>query len=131
MKVLTAVNTPPHRLDTDYSFTEDGEIVVPNASLVCDNPSCGCDRAVMGLKSRKGTTTMRVSDLEVSEADIAALLHDYNDKTWDGRLDMAVLRRWWNDARLIAENAPVGSLLRIRAEGEDWVVSIEPDDNAA
>jgi len=36
---------------------------------------------------------------------------------------MAVLRRWWNDARFIAESAPVGSLLRIRAEGEDWVVS--------
>ncbi len=126
MKVLTAVAHPQHPRETDFCFAEDGEIVVLNASLVCDNPACGCDRTAMGVKSRKGTTTLRVSDLEVTDDDITALLQDYNDKTWAGRLGMDVMRKWWTAATLIAENAPTGALLRVHADGEDWVVAIEP-----
>ena len=64
MKVLTAVAHPQNPRETDFCFAEDGEIVVLNASMVCDNPACGCDRTAMGVKSRKGTTTLRVSDLD-------------------------------------------------------------------
>jgi len=125
VKVLTAVAVPPNAQGSDFCFADDGEIVVPNPAGVCGNPECGCRGAAMGLKSRRETTTMQVSDQDLTEDDIANLLQGYNERTWSGRLDQAVLRSWWDAAAVIAANAPAGAVLRIRAEERRWVVDID------
>jgi hypothetical protein len=60
MKVLVATNHTQGQRSDDFCDTLEGELVrLP--VLVCDCPSCGCERAVEGLASHKATTTFAIA----------------------------------------------------------------------
>ncbi|MBY4574573.1 hypothetical protein ACN94_13375 [Gordonia paraffinivorans] len=69
MKILTATSSGATR-DDDFCLAVEGEIVLP--SVVCECPTCGCDRAFGGLGSRRATTTMMVRDLDLTVEDLVS-----------------------------------------------------------
>ncbi len=62
MKVLVATKNTQGMRQWDMSYTVDGELVM-NPPVSCDCPDCPCDREMIGLGSRSGTTTFTVSDV--------------------------------------------------------------------
>lgn len=52
----------------DMSYTVDGELVM-NPPVSCDCPDCPCDREMIGVGSRSGTTTFTVSDVPGLDVD--------------------------------------------------------------
>lgn len=62
VKVLVATKRTQGMRDWDMCFALDGELVMrPPGS--CDCPNCPCEREMIGLGSRSGTTTFTVADL--------------------------------------------------------------------
>jgi len=62
VKVLVATKRTQGMRQWDMSYTVDGELVM-NPPVSCDCPDCPCEREMIGLGSRSGTTTFTVSDL--------------------------------------------------------------------
>ncbi|WP_071287069.1 hypothetical protein [Mycolicibacterium llatzerense] len=73
MKILIAHPAPAPR-DTDYCRALVGEVVIPN-TFVCTNPEkaakCGCDRDHIGISTRQPTTTVQVSETELTIDELA------------------------------------------------------------
>ncbi len=82
MRLLTATREAQGELPGDFSFTVEGELVLPN-DVICardrGNPDggCGCGRSFVGLGSRKPTTTALVRDLDVSPAELRTAVEDF------------------------------------------------------
>ncbi|MDH4119433.1 MAG: hypothetical protein OEX04_18310 [Acidimicrobiia bacterium] len=68
--------------DGDFSFTVPGELVhLP--LVVCDCPDCGCERAMSGLASHKGTTSFTVREIDLDRDRFAELLREsLNSAGW-------------------------------------------------
>jgi hypothetical protein len=62
MKVLVATMQTQGQGAGDYTWTVEGELVLAEPVLACDNPRCGCDRGFPGLASARATTTALVVD---------------------------------------------------------------------
>lgn len=65
MKVLAATNKTQGRRDNDFCWAIEGELVTfPVIECECgtSDDACGCHRAMAGLASSRGTTTMQVID---------------------------------------------------------------------
>ena len=64
MKALVATKETQGTRNNDFSWTQEGELVVFGAE--CDRESvdgrCGCRRAMSGLTTLKATTTVKVTD---------------------------------------------------------------------
>jgi hypothetical protein len=112
MQVLVATTDTQGRLDTDYCWTLDGELVrLPG--IECANPGCGCSRGWAGLASSRATTTCRVADLALDRHEVLAAFTDALDREgWLAGLDD---RSWvgdWVDEHLaLAAAYPVGTIL--------------------
>lgn len=71
MKYLVATRETQGERANDFFFCLEGEPV--HFGVICDgdsgaDSSCGCSRSMIGLSSRKATTTVRVTDVdEMSE----------------------------------------------------------------
>ena len=76
MKVLVASKRTQGMREWDMSYTIDGELVMrPPGS--CDCPDCPCEREMIGVGSRAGTTTFTVVDqVELDVATYRAMLRD-------------------------------------------------------
>lgn len=83
MKSL-AIHRPALGLPDDFCHAIDGELAVP--FVVCDNRDCGCDRACIGLNSGKGSTTVRVVEVDITEDDLAFAVAGYIDNAGWGHL---------------------------------------------
>lgn len=121
IKVLTALTAPPIAERGDFSRAADGEICVMPA-IVCDNPSCGCGNAVIGLTSHAPTTTATVTEVDLSAEDIDTMMNAYTHKAWGGLMDDADTRALWQEMTTIAAGYPIGSVLRFRAQGDHWLI---------
>jgi hypothetical protein len=65
MKVLVSTDDTQGKRTNDFSWVPVGELVM--FGFECDGESiddyCGCKRAMIGIVSRKATTTMKVVDM--------------------------------------------------------------------
>jgi hypothetical protein len=68
MNVLVASTIDEGRREDDFSYTVPGELVW-EGFVVCDCPDCGCERAMAGMASSRGTTTFRVTADEAMTPD--------------------------------------------------------------
>jgi hypothetical protein len=117
MKVLVAtVETQGQRVN-DFSYCVEGELVT--VGLVCAsdrrNPDggCGCGRAFAGLNSHLATTTAKVKEVELSEADyVEALRSSLAQQGWPTS-DVGELAAWL--AHLVSE-WPVGTIVERRID---------------
>lgn len=83
MKVMVALPDTEKQRDGDFSLGVPGELVrFPFES--CDCPDCGCDRAMAGMASSKGTTIFGVEDRPAltTEGYRAAMLEALTREGW-------------------------------------------------
>ena len=71
MKVFVATKEGQGSRENDFSFTEEGELLL--FSYGCDRDKdnvdggCGCRRGMSGFQTLKSTTTFKVVDIEMTE----------------------------------------------------------------
>lgn len=74
MKIFVATSETQGTRANDFCFTTEGEIV--RLGFECDGETvdgtCGCRRSLCGVRSRKATTTLKVVEMEIDEAELAA-----------------------------------------------------------
>jgi hypothetical protein len=84
MKLLVATEETQGKRKNDFCFVPEGEIVM--FGFECDGETvdggCGCRRSMVGLKCYRGTTTMKIVDVDITEKDLKALLMDCYCKAW-------------------------------------------------
>lgn len=114
-----------HRADEpaprDFCHGIEGEPAMP-PGIICPSPeaaeACGCDRAFVGMSSRKASTTLMVRELNLSASDLVmAALGAINAAGWTDSIDAD--DEWQADARgivahftNIAACYPPGTVLR-------------------
>lgn len=120
MKVLVSVDKKGR--DDDFCFVPDGEIVYESGMTCSDVEKalyqCGCGRSLSGTKTFKGTTTMEVREVEMTDDDMVELALEVGKSSgWGARYILHGLDRMREEA----EQFPVGALVRARvspASGE-------------
>lgn len=117
MKVLVATNDTQGRRSNDFCYCIEGELVT--VGLVCaadesdPDGGCGCGRAFAGLNSHKATTTAKVKDVELSEADyVEALRSSLEQQGWPTE-DVAELAAWLIE---LVDSWPVGAIVERRLD---------------
>jgi hypothetical protein len=117
MKVLVATSETQGQRTNDFSYCVEGELVT--VGLVCatdrrdPDGGCGCGRAFAGLNSHLATTTAKVKEVDLSEADyVEALRSSLAQQGWPTE-DVAELAIWL--AQLVSE-WPVGTILERRVD---------------
>jgi hypothetical protein len=117
MHVMAATRRGQGDLEGDFSFTVEGELVTLPVD-VCVDPECGCERAVTGLASAKGTTTFTILDLpDLTKDRYAELVLDgLTEHGWiTTESDRAAWRHFVDWHIDVASCLPLGGLLRMNA----------------
>lgn len=121
MKILVATKATQNFRSNDFSWANNDEIV--HFGSECDGGSidgkCGCRRSMTGIDSRKGTTTMRVIDSDISMAQLAYRIS--NSMISAGYYEKSEASDAFNDAKKeaaelvrIASCFPVDSIIEKR-----------------
>ncbi len=123
MKVLVATSETRGQRKNDFGHATDGEIVTFGSE--CDGEpvdgSCGCRRAMVGVESRKATTTFKVVEMpDLTLEGLAEKVHD-SLKAGGWSADDEPGRRSWaaDDARELARLAgffEVGTVVEKRGK---------------
>jgi hypothetical protein len=82
MRVLVATDKTQGRVDGDYCWTVEGELVLGKPLLECASPDrCGCGRGFPGLASCRATTTAMVVDRpHIGRAELGQAILDSMDR---------------------------------------------------
>ena len=123
MKVLVATGQKQGARDGDFSFTIEGELIALPVECDADEDidgDCGCRRSLAGLSSAKGTTTVRVAEVDTTLDEYAEAIRDAFERGgWGDNLEAAD-----NQAYLlagIADQHELGAVLERRG-GTDFQV---------
>lgn len=113
MKILVATKKTQGARKNDFSFAEESEPVCFGS--VCDgakvDDKCGCKRVMIGMRSRRGTTTVVVVDIEI---DLVAEMTASLKRAWGVDPTMEEVTQRVNDLTRIASGLPVGMVFEIR-----------------
>lgn len=75
MKLLTMHALAAPAAD-DFSWGIEGELAIA-FYIGCRNPDCGCDRALVGMNSKAGSTTVKVSEVDMTYDDAITACEAY------------------------------------------------------
>ncbi len=127
MRFIVATQETNGDVAGDFTFCVEGELVTLDEP--CDRDTrdpaggCGCGRAFSGLHSHRATTTARVAELELSEADVReAIRSSLEAGGWlDPRIgtsesNRAMVDEAFERGHQIAEHFPVGSVIGRRLD---------------
>lgn len=82
MRMLT-IHRPANAEPNDFCWGIEGELAVPMTPCArSTHPDCGCDRAHIGLNSRKGSTTVMVRDVDLTFDDISTACASHYETGW-------------------------------------------------
>lgn len=113
MKILVATKKTQGQRKNDFSHAEEGEPV--RFGFVCDGAKvddrCGCKRAMIGMRSHKGTTTITVVEMDI---DLAAEITKSLTEAWGTAPEAADVARDVRELTRIAAAFPVGMVFEIR-----------------
>jgi hypothetical protein len=117
MKILVATNDTQGQRDNDFCFCVEGELVTVGLVCAADDQDpdggCGCGRAFAGLNSHKATTTAKVKEVDLSEADyIEALRSSLEQQGWPTE-DVAELAAWLTE---LVDSWPTGTIVERRLD---------------
>lgn len=111
---------------SDFCWTEEGELVTFSSHCDRDNDNdidggCGCRRSMVGLNSKKATTTFKVGILPDGEKTLLdALTHYWQENGWSQFLSQQHLHRILeadvHELLALAADFPIGTILEIRGE---------------
>lgn len=119
--VLVATKETQGRRKNDYSHATEGEIV--SFGMECDRESvdgkCGCKRALVGTQSLKATTTMKVEERDLTEAQLAEIVYKGLEKGGWTKIGTEVENRKWaadnaHDLLDIAKSFRAGDIVEKR-----------------
>ena len=86
MKVLVGTKDTQGKRKNDFSFTDEGELVTFGTE--CDREAvdghCGCKRSLVGMKTRKGTTTFKVVEKKISKVNYLQALKESTEGAFPG-----------------------------------------------
>lgn len=122
LRVLTA-STPTHPESDDFGTAQPGSLCILNP-MVCDTRGCGCDRAFVSLHDGRATTTVTVAEAPLTGRQIAAIVDSYVERS-QGFLYAADGRQLFDEAARLASQYQPGTVLRIQADGDEWIVRAE------
>lgn len=127
MRFIVATQETNGDVAGDFTFCTEGELV--RLDEPCDRDrrdpegGCGCGRAFGGLHSHRATTTARVAELDLSEADLReAIRSSLEAGGWlDPRfctpeLGQAMVDEAFEGGQQIAEHFPVGTVIGRRLD---------------
>lgn len=121
LKLLRATRDTQGQREDDFCFTVEGELV--RFPFDCARCGCGCKRSMVGIESRKGTTTMKVELVPTSEEGLARyLVGSWGDEAADVA-NPEVLARCRRAARELIEAARPYTISSI-VERRDGVLQI-------
>jgi len=123
IQVLTA-SAPTHPESDDFGAAQPGSLCILNP-MVCDTRGCGCDRAFISLRDSRATTTVTVAEVQLTRRQIAAMTDAYVHRSWGGILTADDGRQLFNEATRLASQYRPGTVLRIQADGDEWIVRAE------
>jgi len=112
VKALTIHNT--HADEPDFCWGVECEIAVATP-VVCDSPTCGCDRSHTGLNSHKASTTLMVRDTDPGFEDLVEACLGYLEAAgWADSIDDAnqAAHAMVAQSAEIAAQFPIGTILR-------------------
>lgn len=123
MKILVATKDTQGQRASDFSFTNEGELVCRD--IICGrgdeedlDGGCGCQRSMVGLVTRKGTTTVKVVSRKMTRADLVnSLVASYARAYRLGVTDADLVRAQEQEADeliRIANRFKIGDVLEIR-----------------
>lgn len=122
MKVLVATRDSQGFRANDFCHSNNGEILVPGFVCCKDAANadgvCGCNRSLIGIDSGRATTTIKVVETSLSEAELLDELGEGVKKMGlrSAGFLKAELRRWLRVAGRYAEGEVLeyrsGALLR-------------------
>ncbi|MEB4208748.1 DUF7715 family protein [Mycobacterium sp. 94-17] len=81
MKTLT-IHRPAAPEPADLCWGVEGEIALPTQPCAGTNPDCGCDRSLIGLNSHAASTTVRVTESELTFEDLVTAVAGYYENAW-------------------------------------------------
>lgn len=121
MKVLVATRETQGQRSNDFTFCNDGELVIIDGPCDRDagNPDgfCGCARSFSGIDSHRATTTAKVVDIDLSEDDyFYALWTSHEERGWsiddpEDVADVEDLAAW---LLCLADSFPTGAIVERR-----------------
>ena len=122
MKILVCTSEGQGARDNDFCWTNEGE-----AALVgerCDSHekgsvdgSCGCGRALMGLETRKASTTVRVAEVDFDHEVFKQRIRTSTIKAGFGDLGDEYLEEMATYMEEQANRWPVGTVVELREKG--------------
>src|SRR4051794_34110350 len=91
MQLLVTTKRTQGQRKNDFCWTGEDEIAIFGSQ--CDRGSvddaCGCRRAMAGLDSSKATTTVKVADLNMNQAELVDKYTEYLVTNWHVERDEA------------------------------------------
>ena len=118
MKILVSTNKYQGMRENDFCHTTEGEILI--FGMECDGEkidgSCGCRRSMIGIETRKATTTMMVAEVDCDLAELYTnyLVHAGWAKAADDDFVKHVVPGMVSDVKNIADYFPAGTVLEKR-----------------
>ena len=120
MKVFVTTKQTQGQRTSDFCWTPEGEIV--KVAMPCDRDSesidgiCGCRRSVVGIESRKGSTTFTVVEKNISQLVLRKMLYERELQVGYGKeFAKEVVKEGMSFHRL-ASRFPLETVLELRGE---------------
>jgi len=125
MKILVATSETQGQRESDFSFTKEGEAVC--FDLICSrgmsediDGGCGCQRSMIGISTRKGTTTVKVVSRQITRTDYIKALAKSEALAWNkSETDeglLADIRQQADRLIDIASGFDIGDVLEFRRD---------------
>ena len=123
MKLLVATRQSQGTRGNDFSFTNEGEIVIFGSE--CDREAvdgkCGCKRSLVGIDSSKATTTLKVVEIDITLFDLTEKIYiSLSNNGWVMSGKEKEMRAYSNmiacKLQSIADNFPVNAIIERRGE---------------
>ena len=118
MKVFVATKQTQGFRPSDFSFTSEKEVV--RFGSVCDRDedidgTCGCRRSMVGLATRKATTTFMVAEIEITDDDYFRLVRNsYMSSGWPNHLIEDFVKEDIVTLKELTDTFPTGMVLEKR-----------------
>jgi hypothetical protein len=117
MKIIVATSETQGRRPGDFNFLPDGEIVMVS-DCDCLHADCDCVCSMVGIKSGKGTTTMKVVETDMTREEFRRLIREANHGYGELDVDDATFDEQADALLDLAMQFPAGAV--IERDGEDF-----------
>ncbi len=117
MKIIVATKKTQGQRPGDFNFVPEGEVVIVS-DCDCLHEGCECSRSMVGVLCRRGTTTMKVIESDLTRDEYLRLIRDANKGYAELGIDQSVFDEQADALLELAMQFPMGTV--IERDGEDF-----------